>query len=95
VQLECLGQWKIFIHLIGCRTCDFPACSIVPQPQATYSIETSVDFQRTIRRYIPEDKTPGSEIITDTVKSTCKVLVCGSLRSKLGSQCSHRAFRKL
>jgi hypothetical protein len=25
--------------------------------EATYSLETSVDFQRTTQRYIPEDKT--------------------------------------
>jgi hypothetical protein len=25
--------------------------------EATFSSETSVDFQRTIRRYIPEDRT--------------------------------------
>jgi hypothetical protein len=30
VQLEGLGKLKI--HLIGTRTCDLPACSIVPQP---------------------------------------------------------------
>jgi hypothetical protein len=29
--LEGLGQLKK-IHLIGTRTCDLPACSIVPQP---------------------------------------------------------------
>jgi hypothetical protein len=34
VRLEELGQLKKFIHLIGSRTCDFPACSIVPQPTA-------------------------------------------------------------
>jgi hypothetical protein len=31
VRLEELGQLKK-IHLIGTRTCDLPACSIVPQP---------------------------------------------------------------
>jgi hypothetical protein len=31
VRLEGLGQLKK-IHLIGTRTCDLPACSIVPQP---------------------------------------------------------------
>jgi hypothetical protein len=31
VQLEGLSKWKK-IHLIGTRTRDLPACSIVPQP---------------------------------------------------------------
>jgi hypothetical protein len=85
------------IGLIGNRTRDLPACSIVPQPdtllrvrtnnlvrffsinyivigtcfilvsgltnsstlkmEATCSSETSIDFQCTTRRYIPEDRT--------------------------------------
>jgi hypothetical protein len=32
VQLEGLGTLKKFIDLIGSRTCDLPACSVVPQP---------------------------------------------------------------
>jgi hypothetical protein len=31
VRLEELGKFKNFIHLIGCRTRDLPACSTVPQ----------------------------------------------------------------
>jgi hypothetical protein len=33
------------------------AYSSTMKMEATYSSETSVDFQRTKRRYIPEDKT--------------------------------------
>jgi hypothetical protein len=32
VRLEGLGKFKKFIHLIGSRTRDLSACSIVPQP---------------------------------------------------------------
>jgi hypothetical protein len=32
VQLERLGKSKKTNDLIGTWTCDFPACSIVPQP---------------------------------------------------------------
>jgi hypothetical protein len=32
VRLEGLGQLKKKIHLIGTRTRDLPACSIVPEP---------------------------------------------------------------
>jgi hypothetical protein len=32
VRLEGLAKLQKFIHLIGSRTRDFPACSIVPQP---------------------------------------------------------------
>jgi hypothetical protein len=32
VRLEGLGKLKKFIHLIGSRTRDFPACSLVPLP---------------------------------------------------------------
>jgi hypothetical protein len=32
VRLEGLGKFKKKIHVFGTRTCDPPACSIVPQP---------------------------------------------------------------
>jgi hypothetical protein len=32
VWLEGLGKLKKFIDLVGSRTCDHPACSIVPPP---------------------------------------------------------------
>jgi hypothetical protein len=32
VRLEGLGKLKKFNDLIGNRTCDLPACSIMPQP---------------------------------------------------------------
>jgi hypothetical protein len=31
MRLEGLGNLKIFIYFIGPRSCDLPACSIVPQ----------------------------------------------------------------
>jgi hypothetical protein len=33
VRPEGLGKFKKFIHLIGSRTRDIPACSVVPQPR--------------------------------------------------------------
>jgi hypothetical protein len=43
VQLVGLGIFKEFIHLIGYRTCDFPACSIVPQPEI-YKYKSKCDI---------------------------------------------------
>jgi hypothetical protein len=43
--------------------------------EATYSSETSVDFQRTTRRYIPEDRT--AEVCLDLiVKLMLQICVC-------------------
>jgi hypothetical protein len=32
VREEGLGELKKFIHLVGSRTSDLPACSVVPEP---------------------------------------------------------------
>jgi hypothetical protein len=52
VRLERLGELKK-IHLIGIRTRDFPACSIVPQPttlnrQVYKELNNDADSQKTI-----------------------------------------------
>jgi hypothetical protein len=39
VRLEGVDRLKKFIHLIGSRTRDLPACSIVPQPLLCYKQE--------------------------------------------------------
>jgi hypothetical protein len=73
VRLELLGKLKK-IHVIGTRTCDLPACSIVPQPTTIlcapiYAVyrenlvilkNRSLDFDKLTRFQPPEYEIQGS-----------------------------------
>jgi hypothetical protein len=43
--------------------------------EAVFSSETSIDFQWTTRRYIPEDSTLGTNIILGNAVSGCQNLI--------------------
>jgi hypothetical protein len=61
VNRRFIGTYSLHVHLAACfmlvsRLVSFSAIKI----GAICSTETSVDFHRTKRRYIPEDRTPNS-----------------------------------